>query len=249
MIIRNYIALTALVLVLFFSGVSTFCWADGSSIDKVYLPYVQPLEKELEYRALFESGANGFGDDTAADTERSIHKLGYGFSVNEHWFVEAYLLGERLSGESIKIEGYELEAKLQLTEQGELDIDWGLLLELEKSKDQDSWEAKVGLLGVKDWGSVSAAGNVFVIREWGGDIRAEMEAAVSFQLRYRMQPEVEPGVEFYASQDTRALGPVVMGRLAVGSKEKLFWHLGAMLGVGKDTADRTVKLQLEYEYL
>jgi len=230
-----------LAVFLWFSG--SVCMADGSTIDKVYVPYVQPLEKELEYRVLFEhDNADGY-------RSRTLHKLGYGMSVSDRWFVEAYVMGEGLSGENIDIEGYEIEAKLQLTEQGELDVDWGLLLELEKETAQDIWEAKAGLLVVKDWSKISLVGNIFIIREWGGDINTELEFSNSLQFRYRLRAELEPGLEWYSSQDTSAVGPVVMGRLTIGAREKLFWHLGVMFGVGKETVDRSLQLQFEYEFL
>lgn len=218
------------------------CYADGSSIDKVYLPYVQPLEKELEYRVLHER----YNSDELTSTK---HKLGYGMAVNERWFTEVYVIGEELDNQSLDLKAYEIEAKWQLTEQGEFAYDWGFLFELEKYDALNIWEAKVGLLVVKDWQKISAVANAYLIREWGSDIENESEVAAALQLRYRLTPMFEPGLEYFSSEETQAVGPVIMGELRVGAQQKLFWQLGYIIGLNHDTADKTIKLQLEYEFL
>lgn len=230
------------------SLVSTISYADGSTIDKVYVPYVQPLEREVEYRALIE-GNDSEADSSRIDHSRAKHKLGYGQSFAENWFAEFYVIGERSAGESFSVSEYELEAILQLTEQGEFALDWGVLFELERSAQDDVWEANVGLLGVKDFDKISVVGNAFVGREWGSDIESEFEVAGSLQVRYRLKPEFEPGIEWYSSQGTHAIGPVVLGRFSVVPRQKLFWQLGLIFGIASNTADKTLQLQIEYEFL
>ena len=60
-------------------------------------------------------------------------------AINERWFAELYVIGEELEDQSLELEAYEIEAKWQLTEQGEFAYDWGLLFELEKHHDKDIW--------------------------------------------------------------------------------------------------------------
>ena len=227
---------------------STVSYADGSTIDKVYVPYVQPLEKEVEYRVLIED-ENSEADSSQGAHSRAKHKLGYGQSFAENWFAEFYVIGERSAGESFSVSEYELEAILQLTEQGEFALDWGVLFELERSAQDDVWEANVGLLGVKDFEKISVVGNAFVGREWGSDIESEFEVAGSLQVRYRLRPEFEPGIEWYSSQDTHAIGPVAMGRFSVVPRQKLFWQLGLIFGIASNTANKTLQFQVEYEFL
>ena len=110
-----------------------FCYqdlvlADGSTIDKIYHPYVQPGERELEFRAIVENN----GDRPSGD-ER-VYRLGYGQSFNDYWFGEVYLIGAKNDDEGLRLEAYELEALWQITEQGEFFADWGMLFELEKER-------------------------------------------------------------------------------------------------------------------
>jgi hypothetical protein len=237
LIVKNIRYVLTLFIIL--SSLSSFSHADGSAIDKVYLPYVQPLEKELEYRML----------STDVDGERSSqYKLGYGTWLIENWFAEFYVIGEKTEEEFV-ISDYEVEAKVQLTEQGEFDIDWGMMFELERSADaDDAWEVAAGLLAVKNFNKVSVAANAFLARESGRGMETEFEQYGSMQVRYRLLPEFEPGFELYSGEDGSAIGPVMMGRLKVASRQKLFWQLGLLFDDGKDN-NRTMQLQLEYEFL
>ena len=216
--------------------------ADGMVIDKIYHPYVQPLEQELEFRTTLQDNQPGRDDNL-----QSYH-FAYGRSFNDRWFGEIYLIGERSDDESFKIEAYELEALWQLTEQGEFSADWGLLFELEKVKDLNIWEFSTGLLAEKEWGQWSTTANYIVTYEWGHDIDNEVESKLGLQARYRYSSAIEPGIEFYAGEDTRALGPVLLGQIKLGGKRKLKWELGAVFGLEHDSPNRTLRLLTEFEF-
>lgn len=235
---KQYHAYLSLIAASLFTA--SFCYADGSAINKVYLPYVQPLEKEVEYRALFRE---------IDGQKQSQHKLGYGASITEDWFAEFYLIGEKDEEEFI-VSDYELEARLQLTEQGEFEIDWGMMFELERSANaDDAWEASIGMLAVKNFNKISITANAFLIREWGKDMIAEFEQAGSIQARYRLLPEFEPGFEVYKKENEYAAGPVVMGRFKLGTLQKLFWQVGLMFEDTDQGNNEVLQLQLEYEFL
>ncbi len=216
--------------------------ADGSIIDKVYHPYVQLLEKEIEYRTLYEQDS-----DEALDGELRV-KVGYGQSLSDRFFAELYLIGVDKPGSSMEIEAYEAEFKWQLTEQGEFDHDWGLLFELEREKDDDIWEIGTTLIALHEWSEWVVTGNFSIIYEWGSDIDSEWEAAFAGQLRYRYHERLEPGIEVYQSQASQGLGPVISSLWRLGRGKKLLWELGVILGTDDDTADVNWKLNLEYEF-
>jgi hypothetical protein len=216
--------------------------ADGSRIDKVYNPYVQLLEKEIEYRALYQQ------DSSAAPDGRWRHTLGYGQALSERLFAEVYLLGIDQPGQSFELEAYEAELKWQLTEQGEFNNDWGVLFELERERSEDIWEASSSLIVLHEWPRWVATVNLALIYEWGGDIDNEWETALSGQLRYRNSERLEPAIEFYQGQDTQGIGPVLTGLWRPGSGRKLYWEFGAILGTNTDTSDVNWKLTLEYEF-
>ena len=189
--------------------------ADGIVIDKVYHPYVQPLEQELEWRMIYQD------EQPSAEDNLWVYQLAYGRSLNDRWFVEAYLVGEKSDEESFGIEAYELEAKWQLTEQGEFWADFGLLFELEKEANEDVWEFGTALLLEKEWGKWSAAANFWVLNEWGSDINDELETSLNLQARYRYSQAFEPAIEFYSGQNTRGLGPAFMGQVKMGNRQRL----------------------------
>jgi len=221
---------------------SLYARADGSTIDKVYHPYVQLLEKEIEYRVLYESDSDKRIDG------RVRHRLGYGQSISDQLFIELYVTGVDEPGSGTNYESYEVELKWQLTEQGEYNNDWGLLFELEKEDNDSIWEASTSLILLREFSDWIATGNLSVIYEWGSDIDNEWETAFAGQLRYRYNAWIEPGIEIYQSQDTDGVGPVLTGLWRLGSGRKLNWEFGAILGTNQVTADVNWKFNLEYEF-
>jgi len=118
-----------LLCLLFFSQGAVI--AGGSVIDKVYRPYVQPEEREIEFRSIIENNSD------ADEGDERIYRLGYGQSFSDRWFGEVYLIGAENDDKGFRLEAYELEALWQMTEQGEFSADWGMLFELEKEHSED----------------------------------------------------------------------------------------------------------------
>ena len=216
--------------------------ADGTIIDKVYHPYVQPLERELELRSSIEH-------DSAKDArELRIYRLGYGQSLNDSWFAEGYLIGQQVHDNALRLEAFELEALWQLTEQGEYWADWGALFELEKDRSRNKMEFSSALLIEKEWGRWAGTANLYALYEFGDDIDNEFETALAAQLRYRFRRSLEPALELYKGEDTFGLGPVVTGTVQLGERRKLYWEAGTIFGLTSVTADQTFRLLLEYEF-
>lgn len=216
--------------------------ADGVIIDKIYHPYVQPLEREFEWRAIWQNQQPGRRDSLQR------YRFAYGQSIGDKWFVEFYLLGENSDDISFDIEGYEIEAQRQLTEQGEFWADWGLVFELERERDVDAWEFSTGLLAEKEWGRWSGTANLFLMHEWGSDIEEETETRLGLQARYRYARGLEPAVEFYSGEDTRGLGPAVLGQVRLGGRRQLTWEAGAIFGLDSKSPDTTLRFLLEFEF-
>jgi hypothetical protein len=216
--------------------------ADGVVIDKIYHPYVQPLERELEFRAIWQDRQPGRPDDL------QLYRFAYGQSFGDKWFAELYLVGENSSDDSFGIEAYELEVQRQLTEQGEYWADWGLLFELEKERDLDAWEFSTALLAEKEWGRWSGTANLFLMHEWGEDIADETETRLGLQARYRYSRGFEPAIELYSGEDTRGIGPAFMGQLPLGGRRQLRWEAGAIFGMDSKSPDTTLRFLLEFEF-
>jgi hypothetical protein len=223
------------------AAVDTVC-ADGAGIDKIYHPYVQPLEREVELRATIEDGSNALSED------RQTWRLGYGQSFGENWFGEMYVIAEQNKADSLAVKKYEIEALRQLTEQGEFPVDAGVLFAFEKADSDDIMEFASTLLLEKEWGQWAGTANIRAMYEFGDDISNELEVAAALQLRYRYRREIEPALEFYSSQNILGLGPVLLGDLRLGQGHRLHWEMGVIAGLGKQTPDSSFRLLLEYEF-
>ncbi len=214
--------------------------ADGIVIDKVYDPYVQPLEKEFEFRSLV------YSDNDLVDLQK--HSFGFGRSLSERWFGEIYAIGVKTTGENFRIDTYELEFKRQLTEQGEYSFDWGLLFELEREADQNTWEFSTSVIASREIGRWVATANFDLIYEWGDSVTNEFETALHTQFRRRWSERFEPGLEVHLGQDTLAVGPVFSGLKRFDGGGKFLWEAGYFVGLDEITPDDTVRLVLEYEF-
>ena len=214
--------------------------ADNAAVDKIYHPYVQPLERELELRAVAEQGRGG------ANTQR--WRLGYGQALTSSFFAELYVLGEQTGGDRTEVSAYELEGLWQLTEQGEYAADWGLLFELEKERHENLWEFSTALLSEREWGRWVGTANVHLIREWGDTAKDEWETRLGLQARYRLSPLLEPTIEFHAAENLLALGPALLGTARLGGRRKLHWETGIFAGLDADSPDLSLRGQLEYEF-
>jgi hypothetical protein len=216
--------------------------ADGSNIDKVYHPYVQPLEKEIELRAQYQSDAEQQRDDTQR------FRLGYGQSVNDSWFAEIYMIGEKSRDENSSIDKVELEALWQITEQGEYAADWGMLFEYERGLNENVNALAAAILTERQWGHWVGTANLSLEYEWGSYVKSEAETALALQGKYRYSLALEPAVEFYSNQGGQGLGPVLLGRQRLAPGKQLRWEAGVIYGLDSDAADRTYKLTLEFEF-
>lgn len=213
--------------------------ADGIVVDKIYHPYVEPGEQELEVRSVFQDGE---------PSDLGLHRFGYGRAFGERWFAELYAIATSGGSEGFDGSGVELELRRQLTEQGEFWADWGVMFELERSIDQNQWELAAGILAEKEFGRWSAAANLFIAQEWGEDIEDETESRFAMQLRYRQARSFEPAVELHIGEDTRVLGPAILGDAVLGDRQRIHWEGALLFGLDGDSPDHAVRMQLEVEF-
>ena len=216
--------------------------ADGIAIDKIYHPYVDALEHELEYRALLPDRL------ATVDEPAQLHRVSLGTALASTVFAELYAVAEKPRAGGFDISAWEGEVKWQLTEQGEYSADFGLLFEYESGHNADEREFAATLLAEKEWGRWSGAANIHLISEWGEDVADEFETALGVQLRYRHSRLLEPGIEFYAAQDTLGIGPVLQGTFNTGVRRNVHWEAGLIAGLDSATPDTAWRFLLEYEF-
>lgn len=224
---------------------------------KVYTPYVEYHEFEIEYRPSITVDG-----DASKDNEQK-HLVGLGYGVTEWWFTEVYAEWEREAGpgEDTVFEAFEWENRFQLTNPGENWADAGLLVEYERTDSGSSPDKiEVGLLLAKELGQFDAAFNLIIEKEVGTNASDDYELAQAFQLKYRLDPAFEPGIELYSEfgaiddmhdfdEQEHFIGPVVEGKLPLGDTgAKLKYNVGYMFGLTDETPDGAVKAIIELEF-
>lgn len=217
---------------------------------KVYNPYVEEHELELEWRGGFTHDDE---DDEADGAWEQKAAVGYGFT---NWFFgEIYGEFEKEGDDDdVEFSAIELEGKFQLTERGQFWVDVGLLAEYEINtlSGPDKIEGK--LLLSKDIGKFSHTANIALETEVGDDAEHEVEAGLSWSTRYRYKEEFEPGFEIHSEfgpiddpggfdEESHQIGPVVYGK--VGNFK---YDVGYLFGVSDGAPDGEVKGILEYEW-
>ena len=213
-----------------------------NGVGRVYEPYVNALEKELEIQTLYQT------DENPVESDILRQRIGYGFSVGSRTFVEANVAGKKLPGGTLRLDSYELEARIQLTEQGEYAYDWGFLLEFERERSESISELATAILISREWGRWVTTANFGVEYEYGSDIDNEFDTFAAGQIRYRYKPYLEPGIELYADEITRGIGPVLSGLIRGKNNKKWHWEGGVILPLNDSTPDYTYRLLLEFEF-
>jgi high-affinity iron transporter len=244
------------------ASVATLLAVSGTARDaqagfKVYTPYVEYHELEIEYRPSVTID----GDD--AKDNGQVHLLGVGYGVTEWWFTELYGEWEREpgSGEETAFEAFEWENRFQLTNPGEYWADFGVLLEyVHKDSGSSPDKVEVALLFAKELGKFDATYNLWFEREIGGGASGDVELAQGFQLKYRLDPAFEPGVEIFSEfgaigdmpgfdEQKHYVGPVVAGVLPLNDTgTKLKYNVGYLFGVSDAAEDGVVKAIVELEF-
>ncbi len=235
--LRKYTTAVVPALILLLPGAAA---ADGIVVDKIYDPYVEELETEIEWRFIYQD------DDPNPDLQK--HFVGFGRSLSDRWFVELYAIAQKSTSDSLSINAYEAEAKWQLTEQGEYAVDWGLLFEVEREVDEKIWEVSAQLLASRDFGKTTVTANFGIIYEWGDTIQSELESTLHMQVRYRLKESFEPALELHVGQDTTAVGPAIGGLFRVSEGKKLRWEFGLFAGISERSPDSIVKANIEFEF-
>lgn len=116
------------------------------------------------------------------------------------------------------------------------------------------------LLLEKGSGRFVNTANIILKREVGSGAGNDTELGLAWRTKYKMQPEFEPGIEYYAalgmidnieldSEHKAQLGPVITGKFSLGGRSKIGYEAGYLFGLNSATPDGSAKVLLEYEYL
>ena len=162
--------------------------------------------------------------------------------------IEGYISAERDESDDFGLQGFELEARYMLTDQGQYWADWGVLFEFEKQHDSNTFEVTSGLLFEKEFVHTSLTLNALLIYEWGANVQNEVETEFRLQYRYRFMLEVQPAIEIYTGQDFVGIGPAFIGVHRYEGIKQLKWELAFIAGLNGKDKDNTLRFALEYEF-
>lgn len=209
-----------------------------AGIDKVYDPYVEQGETEIELRGIHQFD----------NIDEHQVKFGVGYGINAVWAVEGYVIADEAPDRDTRIREAELENRFQLTGKGEYWLDLGILTELEKKLDDDLWELKAGPVAQKQFGSWVTTVNLLLEKQFGSDrTDDDVQSIGRAQLKYRLSPALEPGMEYYGDENTSAIGPVLLGKARWGVTP-VKWSVGVFAGLNDTTADTSARWELEWEF-
>lgn len=222
---------------LLFSGV-----ASAAVVNKVFKPTVEYGEKEIELRGFFTQDADPLKDNA------QVNKFDIAWGATQWWFTELEFVWEKEPGGSNELAAIASENVFQLSEQGQYFADFGFFFEYERE-----WKAKVheivlGPIVQKQFGQWLGTINVFFERKFGPEVvEREIETKTAAQLKYRLSPFFEPGIEYYGEEEDMNLGPAAFGQVKLGST-KLKWQAAWLFGLTDVAADNSIRWMLEYEF-
>lgn len=216
--------------------------------DTVYQPIVEKGETEFEFRG-------GYRDFSGAPSEHAfVFDVGYG--VTNNWRTELVLEYSSEEGNPGKLEAWEWENVIVLTEPGKHWMDVGLFAEYEHAFSAGPDELKVGPMFQKEIGPTVANLNLLLEHEIGSGASGHTELGYTWQVRWLGKPTLEWGVqgiggmgEFgrLGDDDAHSIGPALFGVKRLSSGNKIAYNAAVLGGLNDAAPDVIARFQLEYE--
>jgi len=230
------------------SGALMLMPLQANATHKVYSPYVEKGELEIE--------ARGHVDQDGARKEK--YEVGYGFT--DWWFSSVFAEYEQLPGSSLNHSATSWENIFQLTEPGKHWLDSGLYLEYESPVGGGPAKLETKLLLEKATGRYVNTVNLVVARQVGSGASSDVELEYAWRTKYKFKPKFEPGIELYGAAGTLAapkfdssqpaqIGPVATGKFHLRGRGAVVYELGYLFGLNNASPSGSVKWLIEYEYV
>ena len=234
---------------------TAFFAAPAHAGTKVYLPYVEKGEIEIEYR-----GSRTVDSDNTKDNKQA-NKIALGYGVTDFWFTEIYAVWERSPGGTTVYKATEWANYFQLTDRGEYWADFGFLVEYVSAAQSGSADKiEFGPLITKDIGRTTNTANILFENEVGANRSSGTALGYALETRWRLAPRFEPAIQAFGEfgdvdkfntvdNQSHRIGPVLLGSFSLGSLPgKIGYDVGYLFGVTDGAEDGTVKVNLEYEF-
>ncbi len=221
----------------------------------IYSPIVDYREWELELKG-------GWQDWNSADGERAT-KLALGYGLAPRWGVEVEAEYSQAPGNAARVEEFEFENIIQLTEHGEHWLDAGIFAELEHNRLEHKNVLVLGPMFQRETTHTQTNLNIYWKRrlsalpvDVGGASEARNELEYQVQWKYNLRSRLQPGIQAFGSlgdpahlhSDELRVGPALFGSARLGNAKGLRYNAAILAGLTRGTPDTTIRFQLEYEF-
>lgn len=219
--------------------------ATAGPADKIYHPFVERGERELEFRA-------GWFEEDGVYERAFVIDLAY--TPTERWKTELVVEYEGESGEGGEIEALEWENVFVFTEPGQYAFDVGLLAEYEHKLEDGDDEIKIGPLIQKEFPSVITNLNLLLERELGSG--HEVELVYGWEAKWRGRSQLEFGLQGFGElgeindlgeENVHRIGPALFGVRRLANGNKIAWDASVLGSIGSDGPDTQLRFEIEYE--
>jgi len=240
---------TATILVTIFTLNSDTAYAHN----KIYSPYVEYGEFELEYRG------HATTDKRAAKDKNEKHKIEIAYGISEYWSSGLIGVWNKKPGSAREYTATAWENIIQLTDQGQYWLDIGVYLEyVLASKTNSADKVEVKLLLEQPGIKFTNTANIVLERQVGSNSNDATELEIFWRTKYRWKKAIEPAIEIYSKfgelgksvkfdDQKHSIGPVIMGEFAAGNESKFKYEFGYLIGISDAEADSTWKWVIEWE--
>ena len=229
--------------------------ANAGPASTIYSPFVDFREWELELKG-------GVQDWNDPGGERAA-KLAFGYGLMPRWGVEVEAEYSQTPGNVARVEEYEFENIIQLTEHGEHWLDAGIFAELEHNRPENKNTLVLGPMLQRETEHTQTNLNLYWKRRLsslpaGADDKAGSRNELEYQVqwKYNLRSRFQPGVHAFGSlgdpahlhSDQLRVGPAFFGKASLGDAKGLRYNAAILVGLTGGTPDTTLRFQLEYEF-
>jgi hypothetical protein len=218
------------------------------------MPTVVRGEREIDWHS-------GIGSSGLAVANEVDSVLGLGMGVTDRWLTELEVRYRRVAGSGTALDAAEWENIVTMAEPNEWPIDLGVALEIELPHDaREGILFRTGLLLQKEVHKFQFNFNVLAGRYFESAQISAAQLEYQGQVKYRYSQPFEWGLQAFGSvaspnqiwtgyeQQVHRFGPTILGRFVLPGERSISYNAAALFGTTSHSPDRTVRLQLEYEF-
>lgn len=221
---------------------------------KVYSPIIGPEgEVGLEGRGNWTVD----DDDSLDDTLDQRYEVEW--NVTDRWHTALIGKLKQSADGSLLYDATAWENIVQVFEQGERWLDFGLYFEHSAADDPDAADTiEFKPLLEKNAGPLTFTANPIFEKEVGDNSDESLVFEYAWQTKWRWRPEFEPGFEAFGKvgeindaprldAQRHQIGPALFGKLGLNEMGALKYEFGWLFGLTDGSADGSLKWLLEYE--